>query len=362
MYDGDQGATRRRQRRVTVKGRPGAMHIAQVAALAGVSIATVSRALGNPDRVNAATRERVLEVVRRTGYTPNVAGRNLRAARSRMVLVVVPSFITPFFSELLTGVDRALSARGYGLLIGSLYDGAEKERRLVDLVLSGQADGVLLLHGKIPEGAAHSLADSGVPIVAVNVPVAGRDVPAVTVQDREGAAAMARHLSELGHRRFGYVSGPPGHHNELERWAGFSAALARAGIASEAIARYEGDYHVDSGVAAGAAFLAQSLRPTAVFAASDMMAIGFLRAVHAAGLRIPRDVSVAGFDGIEFADYCEPPLTTVRQPRESMGREAAELLVRLIAGSPIAAEQRMLQLPVTLRVGASTAPPNEELS
>lgn len=335
------------------------MHIAEVAALAGVSIATVSRALANPGRVNAKTREHVLEVVRRTGYTPNVAGRSLRAARSMMVLVVVPTFITPFFSELLLGVDQALSARGYGLLIGNLHDNAEKEQQLVDLVLSGQADGVLLLNGRILQGATRSLADANVPIVAVSMPPTGRDVPAVLVQEREGAAAVAAHLLALGHRRFGYVSGPRGNHIELERWTGFTQTLAAAGVAAKTVVRYDGDFHVASGVEAGRSFLAAKRRPTAVFAVSDMMAIGFMRAMYAAGLRVPDDVSVAGFDGIEFADYCEPPLTTVRQPREAMGRTAAELLVRLIRGEAIPAAARAQRLEVSLRPAGSTAPPRE---
>jgi LacI family transcriptional regulator, repressor for deo operon, udp, cdd, tsx, nupC, and nupG len=333
-----------------------ALHIAQVAKLAGVSIATVSRALANPDRVNAKTRAHVLEVVRRTGYTPNVAGRSLRAARSRMVLVVIPSFITPFFADLLLGIDRALSEQGYGLLIGNLQDGAAKERALVDLVRSGQADGVILLNGHIPEGVNGSLTDAGVPMVAVSMPPTGADLPAVMVEEREGAAAVARHLLELGHRRFGYVSGPAGNFIEAERWAGFRATLAAAGIAAGAVRRYAGDFHVRSGFAAGQAFLRQRRRPTAVFAISDMMAIGFVRAVHAAGLTVPGDVSVAGFDGIEFADYCEPPLTTVRQPREAMGREAAELLVRMIAGTAIPAGERTRRLGVCLRPSASTGP------
>jgi LacI family repressor for deo operon, udp, cdd, tsx, nupC, and nupG len=338
-------------------GRRGAVHIAEVAALAGVSIATVSRALTNPERVNAATRAHVLEVVRRTGYTPNVAGRSLRRARSMMVLVVVPSFITPFFSELLLGVDRALSAHGYGLLVGNLHDGEAKEARLLDLVLSGQADGVLLLNRHVLRTATRSLADTTVPVVAVSVPTAMPGVPAVLVQDREGAAAVARHLLELGHRRFGYVSGPEGNYIEAERWAGFSDALAAAGVPAAAIRRYQGDFHVRSGVEAAGRFLAEADRPTAVFAVSDMMAIGFMRTVHAGGLVVPRDVSVVGFDGIEFADYCQPPLTTVRQPREAMGRQAAELLVRLVRGEPIPAGERLLRLETSLRPAASTAPP-----
>ncbi len=335
----------------------GSLHIAEVAELAGVSIATVSRALANPGRVNAKTRERVLEVVRRTGYTPNVAGRSLRAARSMMILLVVPNIITPFFSELHLGVDLAVAAHGFGLLVGNLQGGQDRQQRLIDLVFSGQADGVLLLSDKMLRGTRHSLADSKVPTVAIGMPQVPDHMHEVLVEDREGAAAMARHLLELGHRRFGYVTGPADNYVEHERWAGFMGTLADAGISAQSVVRYPGDFHAPSGVEAGHRFLAARRRPTAVFAISDMMAIGFMHAVHGAGLRIPDDVSVAGFDGIEFADYCEPPLTTVRQPREAMGREAAELLVRLIRGEQIPPEAQRQRLPVDLRPAASTAPP-----
>src|SRR5690606_13252803 len=130
-----------------------------------------------------------------------------------------------------------------------------------------------------------------------------------------------------------------------------------AGIASGSITRFSGDFHVRSGQAAGEAFLRRRRRATAIFAASDMMAIGFMRAIYAAGLPVPADVSVAGFDGIELADYCQPPLTTVRQPREAMGRAAAEQLIRLLSGQSIPAEERTIQLPVKLRPAASTAAP-----
>lgn len=341
--------------------RPGALTIGDVAALAGVSIATVSRSLANPERVSRATRERVLEVVRRTGYTPNVAGRNLRVARSMSVLVVVPSLITVFFSALLLGVDRALSAEGYGLLVGNLHDGAEKEARLVDLVLSGQADGVLLLNGYVPRGPVRSMTESQAPVVAVSVP-SSDEVPAVLVREREAAAEVARHLLELGHRSFGYVTGPAANYVEQERWAGFRDALATAGIAEAAIRRYPGDFRVDTGVAAGRAFLAEAARPSAVFAVSDEMAIGFMRAVRVGGLDVPRDVSVAGFDGIEFADYCEPPLTTVRQPREEMGRVAAEILLRMMRSETIPLERRRLYLDGELRIGGSTSSPRRDAS
>jgi LacI family repressor for deo operon, udp, cdd, tsx, nupC, and nupG len=197
-------------------------------------------------------------------------------------------------------------------------------------------------------------------MVAIGIPHEAATVPSVLVQDREGAAAVARHLRELGHRRFGYLGGPDGNYIERERWAGFIGTLAASGIAASSVVRYQGDFHGPSGVEAGQRFLATRRRPTAVFAISDMMAIGFMRAVRAAGLSIPDTVSVAGFDGIEFADYAEPPLTTVRQPREVMGREAAELLVRMIRGEPIPPATLTQRLAVTLRPAASTAPPRSD--
>ena len=356
MDRAEDGPKRAIRRRAAADGRRRAVRIAEVAAKAGVSTATVSRTLANPERVSAETRARVLEVVRLTGYTPNLAGRSLRAARSMMALVMVPTVVTPFFSALLLGIDRALAAHGYGLLVG--HDAREKGRHLADVVLAGQADGVIVLDGRIPRGTARSLDEAGVPVVAVSVPPISADVPAVLVQDREGGVLAARHLLGLGHRRFGYVTGPARSYADHERWAGFQSTLAAAGIPEEAVARWPGDYHVGTGVATGERFLAASgrERPTAVFAASDMMAIGFLRTVRAAGVRVPDDVAVVGFDGIEFADYCEPPLTTIRQPREAMGREAAELLVRVIRGEPVPKAERSRRLEVSLRVAGSTVP------
>lgn len=345
------GRTRRRS-----GGRSGAVSIADVAALAGVSTATVSRTLSAPDRVAEATREKVLRAVSSTGYTPNIAGRNLRAARTRMVLVVIPNLITPFFSELILGIDRGLSAQGYGLLMGNLHDREEQEPRLVDLVAARAVDGLILLSGQLIRSGTRRVDEMGFPIVALGIP-ARPTIPAVLVQDREGGAMVARHLLELGHRRFGYITGPAGNFAENERWQGFMGTLAEAGIATSEVMRYPGDYRAPSGIEAGKSFAAARRRPTAVFAVSDMMAIGFMQAVRAAGITIPDDVSVVGFDGIQFTDYCDPPLTTVQQPREAMGREAAELLVQLISGEAIPKEAMWRRLPVTLRLASSTAAP-----
>jgi LacI family repressor for deo operon, udp, cdd, tsx, nupC, and nupG len=347
---------RRRQR--SRPSRATAIRITEVAAMAGVSTATVSRTLAAPDTVKAETRDRVLAAVRATGYTPNLAARSLRAQRSGLALVIVPNLITPFFADLLLGVDQALSEHGYGLLIGNLHDRPEKQERLIDLVFAGGADGIIILDGRILGRPGRSLADSGVPLVAVSVPTT-TDAAQVLVREREGGAAVAEHLLGLGHRRFGYVTGPPHSHIEHERWAGFSGALARSGIGPEAVWRRVGNFHLETGIEAAHALLAtpRGAWPTAIFAVSDMMAIGLITTLRPAGVLVPRDLSVVGFDGIAFADLTEPVLTTVRQPREEMGRAAAGFLMRLAAGETIPASERVLRLDCSLRIAASTAAP-----
>ncbi|HEX2529597.1 MAG TPA: LacI family DNA-binding transcriptional regulator [Geminicoccus sp.] len=348
-------------------GRRRATKIEDVAAIVGVSASTVSRALARPDRVLPETRQKILDAVRLTGYTPNVAARSLRAARSMNVLVVLSSppktaeghleaVVTPFFSELLLGIDLALSEHGYAVLLGNLYDSRQREERIVNLVTAGQVDGVLLLLGRMPHGSRHSLEESGIPMVGVTT-AASPDLPVVMVDDAEAARTVARHLLDLGHRRFGYVTGPAWHPIEHVRFGGFLETLQAAGIPADAVTRYDGDFRLGSGSDAAKVFLQSAGRPTAVFAISDEMAIGFMKEIRTAGLSVPADVSLVGFDGIPFADYCEPPLTTVRQPREVIGRQAAEMLLRLMRGERLAADERVVKLDAELRVGGSTARP-----
>lgn len=330
------------------------MTISDVAALAKVSTATVSRALAAPDKVSKAARERVMSAVVETGYTPNRAARSLRIQRTMTVLVVVPWRITPFFSDLLFYLDRALASRGYSMLIGDLNDRAEQEPRLVSLVAAGQVDGAILLNGEILSDGGRRVDAMGVPIVGLCVPV-GEGIPAVLADDRAAGAEVAHHLLSLGHRHFGYVSGPPGNFNEEERFAGYAEALAAAAIAPGTIVRFPGNFHLASGAAAADLFLAMEDRPTAVFCASDMMAIGFMMRLQSRGLAVPADVSVVGFDGIELAAYCAPPLTTMEQPGKAMARAAAEQVVALLGEG--SSEVHSVHLPVRLRARGSTAAP-----
>ena len=321
-----------------------------------MSTATVSRTLANPQFVSINARTRVLRAVSETGYTPNVAARTLRARRSMMILVVVPNLANPYFSEVLRGIDNELAEAGYDMIIGNLDNLDEREARYVKLAMAGQVDGVLNLTGRVPKGDGRTMVDLGLPMAGVCAIVPGQKSPHVVVDDRNASESVAEHLVGLGHRSFGYVSGPKDNINDIERFAGFMDGLRAAGIADDDVIRWRGAFNLAAGVDAARDFLARPDRPTAVYAASDEMAIAFMKTVLTAGMSVPGDVSIVGFDGIEYAELVNPTLTTVRQPRHELGRAGARALLEEIGGS--GSGQRIIELPATLVVGGSTAPPN----
>jgi LacI family repressor for deo operon, udp, cdd, tsx, nupC, and nupG len=338
--------------------RPKAAKIADVAQLAGVSVATVSRTLARPEVVTEETRTRVLAAVRDTGYTPNISARNLRVRKTMVVLVAVPDIANPFFAEVLQGIDDTLSASGYGLIIANLAGPPEKEARYVDLVCAGQADGVLLLCGHVMRSADRDLRDARVPLVAACEYIPGESFPQVTIDNVFAARDAVRHLIALRHTRIAYLTGPKSNILEQERLEGYRQALREAGIAADAGLILPGDFTFATGVEAGRALLAcpPKARPTALFAANDEMAIGLIKTLHAAGLRVPKDLSVVGFDGIAYADYCEPTLTTIVQPRRDLGATAAAELIALMTTGKAAATKQ-IQLPAELILRDSTCPP-----
>jgi len=341
----------------TSNGRPARRPatIRDVAKRARVSTATVSRTLAVPDLVSDAARARVLAAVKATGYTPNVAARNLRARRAMMVLVVVPNIANAFFAEVLRGIDDELVASGYGIIIGNLDNKVEREARYVDLVFAGQVDAVLLMSGHIPSGNGKLMTEAGVPMATICVAIADSALPSVMVDDRAASEAVAEHLLSLGHRRFGYISGPADNQNEVGRRAGFRAGLAAAGIDPDRAVYWPGEFSLGTGVRAAESFLALSDRPTAIFAASDTIGIGFMKTVTEAGLRIPEDLSIVGFDGIEFSEFVTPSLTTIRQPRHDIGRAGARALIDALADGA-APKSVLLEAPLLLRGSTARAP------
>jgi LacI family repressor for deo operon, udp, cdd, tsx, nupC, and nupG len=334
------------------------LRIAEVAKLAGVSTATISRALTSPEKLRPHTLARVTEAIRRTGYTPNLAARTLRARRTMLVLVVVPDIANPFFSDVLRGIDEGLSQHGYGLLIGNLGNSRAKEPQLANIALAGQVDGLLLLNGHIPQGGRRMLSPGDIPMAAICEAIPDADIPQVEVQNREAVSAAVTYLAALGHRRIAYLAGPPENILEHERRCGFCEGLAKAGIPDCDALFYPGDFTFRSGVAAAAQFLSDRDRSTALFSANDEMAIGFVKHVRSAGLTVPDDISVVGFDGIEFAEFVEPTLTTFYQPRRELGYYGASLLVSAMRGeaSDLAGVRQRLSVPLLKRGSTGPAP------
>lgn len=322
--------------------------MADVARIAGVSVTTVSRALAGSELVTAATRGRIAAAVERTGYVVNNVAANLRTQRSRQILAMVPSISNPFFSRVLLGLEEELGKRGFSLLVGNTGNAPNREADLARQLLTGNVDGLVLLTGRVPEllGPARL---NRTRIVAISERIPNDPIATVGIDNGAAAGAIVGHLRELGHHGIAHIAGPAGNVLTAQRRAGYEQALG----ASARPVVVGGDFTIASGEAAMGRLLRRGGRITAVFCSNDEMAIGAIKTAKAAGLRVPQDVSIAGFDDIEFAAAYDPALTTIRQPRHDMGRLAAVLLLEMLSGGNDG--RRGLTLPHQLVVRASTA-------
>jgi LacI family repressor for deo operon, udp, cdd, tsx, nupC, and nupG len=328
-----------------------AARIQDVAKLADVSTATVSRALAKPEQVSPQARARVLDAIAKTGYVPNPAARSLRSQKTGMVLVVLPDLANTFFSKILRGIEETLFEAGYGMIIGDLDGSPEKEAHFAAFTAAGRVDGAILLNGHLfgqSRDGKGQAARINIPLVALCEAIPEADIPQIEIDNRAAASRMTQHLASLGHRSIAYVSGPSDNVLERERFLGYRDGLQEAGLAFDSSLVIPGDFTIESGIAAGQAIVARSQRPTAVFCISDEMAIGLMRTLISAGLRVPQDISVAGFDDIEFAAVAEPSLTTIHQPRRELGQAAASVLIALLRGRPVPKSIR-LETDIVLR-------------
>lgn len=295
--------------------------IKDVALRARVSIASVSRALNGTGNVTEKTRDRVLRAAKQLQYTPHQAARSLITRRTHTIGVLLPDIHGEYFSELIRGIDKAARERQLHLLVSSSH-GDESEARRALASLNGRVDGVLVMSPHVDgELIAGALAAS-IPTVLMNMPSSAGDAPTLATDHYGGAFSMVKHLRDLGYRHIAHITGPEGNWDAEERLRGYRAALGRD--CSERIC--PGDFSEESGYRAGRALLAQPGRPDAVFAANDMMAIGCLYSFTEAGLKVPADVAIAGFDDIPIARYVTPALTTVRAQTTELGRQALDTL------------------------------------
>lgn len=333
--------------------------IQDVARFSGFSTATVSRALSSPERVSEQTRARISEAVRLTGYTPNQSARSLRQRTARTILAALPDIGNPFFSVILDAVEREAASRGYGVLVANRFSGNDSGLRMRDYFMSNRVDGLLLFDGSVDLEQLMMLTGDPTPVPLI---VACEEIPSapfhtVKTDNTFAADRATRHLIELGHRRIGHIRGPSGNVLTAERELGYRQAMGAAGLAIRPEWLLPGAFEMDAGVLAARRFMGLEDRPTAIFAANDESAIGFISGLRQHGLDCPGDVSVVGFDDIAVASHCWPPLTTMRQPRAALGRIAAGALIDVIEGDRRVRVPMHMVLSSELIVRSTTSPP-----
>jgi DNA-binding LacI/PurR family transcriptional regulator len=334
--------------------------LADVAAMAGVVPMTASRALNRSGYVSTAVRERVAAAARTLQYRPNMLARQLRGSRLHAIGIMLPDIANPFTAELMKGITPVLRAAGYTGFIATAGQSVEDESAAIQAFVDHRIDGMLIATRGTAMGdeVLKGISANGVPVVTIGRPVSIPAIDCVTADHYQGAFDVVTHLIALGHRHIGFIGASGADTNHLRRYDGYLAALKAAGIKPDPA------YAV--GTTAGPAFATEedgflgllTLRkldqpPTAIFARNDFTAIGALRAAHTLHLRVPQDISIAGFDNIPISAYQTPPLTTVEQPIVEQGRIAAELLLKRIE-SPTRRPRQTVQLPCKLIIREST--------
>jgi LacI family transcriptional regulator len=332
----------------------GMASIRDVARAAGVSITTVSHSLNRTRFVSEDARARVEQAVRSLGYVPSAVARSLKHNATRTLGMLVPSSSNPYFAEIIRSVERHCHTEGYNLVLCNSDDDVERQAVHLRVLAERRVDGLVLVASGDDAHVSEALAELQLPVVLVDREIDGADGADLVESDHASGAGLAtRHLLALGHERIVCIGGPESLRPSQQREAGWRGTLAAAGRAALAQDVVRGDFTPQGGYAAMQQLLRQPVRPTALFVCNDMMAIGVLHAAQEAGVGVPRELSVVGFDDIDLAAYTQPPLTTVAQPKEAIGIETARLLLERIRGER--GEPRRVILQPELRVRASTA-------
>ena len=323
--------------------------IRDVALRAGVSVATVSRALNQSGPVREDTRRRIEEAVTALQYRPNNAARSLITRRTGMFGVLLPDLHGEFFSELIRGLDEAAQRHGYHLLLSSSHDLAEELEAALH-GMQGRVDGLVVMAPRLSAAKLDVLLPRNTPVVLLNSPQVAASVYNLRIDNRGGARAIVEHLISHGHRRIAMITGPAGNHDAEERLAGYRDALSDAGIACDDSLLIEGDFRTSGGHQATGIILSLAERPTAIFASNDAMALGALSALRDARVSVPEDMALAGFDDLSSTQYSIPPLSSVHISISELGARAIAGLSEVVTnGSPAAGRHEVLHATAVLR-------------
>jgi LacI family transcriptional regulator len=331
-----------------------ALTLEDIAKISGFSRSTVSRVINGDKRVSESTREAILTVIQNLNFQPNLAARGLAAGRTGILGLVLPVgvstiFADPFFPILISNISLACNGLDYVVMLWMAEPGYEK-RMISKIIYNGLVDGVIVSSNEIDNPIVNALAESKMPFVLIGRHPTNPQVNFIDVDNRHAAREAVQHLIRQGRRRIAAITGPQNKMVGCDRYMGYQDALQKNGIPFNSDLVVESDFSEEGGKKAAERLLAQ--KPDAIFAASDLMAIAALRVFQNAGYVVPQDVAVMGFDDIPLATQTNPPLTTIRQPTDLMGRMAVEMIVGMI-NHPEKQEARHIILPVDLVIRSS---------
>lgn len=317
------------------------MSIQKIARLAGVSVATVSRVLNNSDTVKDKNRDKVLQAIKESNYQPNLLARQLRTARSSMILVMVSDISNPFCAEVVKGIEEEAEKNGYRILLCNSGSDIERSRSSLQLLSGKMVDGIITMDAfsKLPE-LSHLIANT--PWVQCAEYADAGEISCVGINDSDASQQVVRYLADKGRKRIAIINHDLSYKYARLRQEGYLAQLERDRLEWQAIS-YASELSFSAGKEAMIALLEKRERPDAVFAVSDTLAAGAMAAIQAAGLRVPEDIAVAGFDGTELAEMVTPPLTTLAQPSRAIGRQACRLVLQKIDQPESSPERVILQ-------------------
>jgi LacI family transcriptional regulator len=309
--------------------------IRDVAHLAAVSIATVSRVVNNsPHKVHQSTRENVLKAIKELDYRPNALARGLLNKKTMTIGIIIPDISNTYYAEIVRGIQDVADTAGYAVILQNTDRNQDRIVKHIYLLREKLADGIIfgggIIQGDEPLSALGELRDRAVVIGRHEV-----NFPAIRVDNIGGADAVTRHLIDLGHRRIAFIGGPPVSTTIVDRLTGYTNALVQNGLVADSQMVMYGNFTPESGCRVTKELFARKEKPTAILSANDQMSFGAFKAVRELGLKIPKDVAIAGFDDIPLSSYFDPPLTSVAIPRYALGTAAMELLVDLIAGGTV---------------------------
>lgn len=308
------------------------MKIQEVAKRANVSVATVSRTLNNDPRVNPITAQRVWRAVQELKYVPNFQARSLVSGKSRLIGLIVSDITNPFFPELVKGFEDVAVEHGYDMIVASTGYNEERMAGCVRRMIERKVDGVAIMTSELEQALTEQLERRELPIVFLDVGYPGPFVTNVRVDYQCGIQRAVQHLLDLGHKRIAFISGPDHLKSAQVRRSAFLQCLGDSGIVEDMQYIEHGDHKVEGGLEAMSRLLQLTPRPTAVLASNDLTAIGALRGIRRASLRVPEDISIIGFDDISLVQFTEPPLTTVRLSRTEIARRSFDALLHSIQG------------------------------